>query len=893
MILHRIWEWVVRLRFFVGRSPRSDRANLEEELRFHLERSIEEKLAHGMRLEEARRQTRIEFGGVEHAREETWRQRPGWLLDTVAQDVRYALRGFRRNPVFVVTVVVTLALGIGATTAVFSVVDRILLRSLPYAQDSRLVSIGLVQSLEKQEFTLGGFFFEWRDNQKPFSSLTYERGVHDCNVTDSNPQHLQCAEVAQSFLPALGVAMTLGRNFLPEEDLPNGPRVALISDGLWLSRFHRDPGILNRIVSIDEHPTRIAGVLPADFEMPRLQTADILLPAQMDEGAQHTVNSGIGYPMWAFARLKPGVSPSQARSEMEPLYRHTQQWIPAEIRKDFHLQIRSIRDRQMQDAYQSAWLLLGGVVAVLLIACANVASLFSARGGARQRELAVRAALGASRGRLMRQTMTEASLLAAAAAIVGCLLAELLLRTFLAIAPAGIPFLAKARLDLRVIAFALLVSLLCAVCFGMLAAQEKPRTEALASKSAQSVARARLRRLLVAGQIAVSMVLLASAGLLLRSFWNLERQNLGIETRHVLTVHVPLNWEHYSGSGRMEFYLHAEAALRSLPGVSAVGMSNSLPPDGDSWHGGMRYADLLAMGKPPHTAGIGGTVVTRVVTPGYFRVLGIPVLEGTGFTEQQRTTPGEFLVLSKLLASRLFPGEDPLGKRIQFGEFRPYFVANPTVYTVAGVVADVKNAGLTGQPEPELYSLRTSRDPDSWDNHHYFLIESSLPEAVIAPWIRTRIAQLDPTAPIDIESLAEQVNRLGDRPRFETSLIGFFALCGLLMAIIGLYGVIAYVASQRTQEIGIRMALGANRGDILRLIASEGLRMIVFGGAAGLLVALAVSRLIQSLLFEVTPHDPATLGAVAALLAVVALAATLIPARNAMRVDPVQALRAE
>ncbi len=402
------------------------------------------------------------------------KQRPGWWLGTVAQDLRYALRGFGRNPIFTITVIATLALGIGATTAVFSVVDRILFRSLPYAHDDRLVSVGLVQPLEKNEFTLGGFFFDWQDNQKPFAEMTYEAGTDECNLTESDPVHLHCAQVAQNFLPTLGVAPAVGRNFAPEEDRPNAARTALISDGLWLRRYNRDPGVVNKTVMIDDHAVRIVGVLPGDFEMPRLQQADVLFPAEVDRAAQNKANSGIGQPLWAYARLKPGLSVSEARAEMEPLFLHTQQWIPAEIRNGFQLQVRSIRDRQMQEAYSAAWVLLGAVFAVLLIACANVAGLFSARGAARERELAVRSALGASRGRLIRQTLTEAFALAAAGAAAGCVVAEILLRVFVAIAPTGVPFLADARLDLRIALFAVLVTILCAA-FSALCLRSKSR----------------------------------------------------------------------------------------------------------------------------------------------------------------------------------------------------------------------------------------------------------------------------------------------------------------------------------------------------------------------------------------------------------------------------------
>jgi predicted permease len=883
------------LRFFIRQSlmKRARQRELDEELQFHVERAAEANIAAGMTPQEARRRALVDFGGVERTRDECYRQRPGWWLGTVAQDVRYALRGFRRNPGFTVTVIAMLALGIGSTTAVFSVVDRILFRGLPYAHDDRLVSLGLVQSLEKQEFMLGGFFYEWRDNQKPFEAVTFERGVGDCNLNDANPVHLKCALVAQNFLPTLGISPVLGRNFLPEEDLPNGPKVALISDGLWLSRFNRDPGVLSKTVDLDGQQHRIVGVLPRNFEMPRLQAADIVLPAQMDVAAQHTVNSGIGYPMWAFARLKPGVSLAEAKAEMEPLFKHTQLWIPAEIRREFRLQIRSIRDRQMQEAYAAAWILLGAVLAVLLIACANIASLFSARGAVRERELAVRSALGASRGRLIRQTLTEAFLLTAAGAASGCMLAAILLRIFMAIAPSGIPFLAKAQLDARILLFTIATSLVCAILVGILPALQRPRSIALAAHSTNSGAHARLRRVLVAAQIAISVVLLSGASLLVKSFWNLQQQSLGMQTRHVLTVHIPVTWQRYPKiEAYMDFHLRAEAALRRMPGVTAVGISDSLPPDANSWHSGERYADLFVAGRPRTPAGTGGTVVVRAVTPGYFHVLQIPVLQGRGFAEEERDSSARGMILSKLLAERLFPQGNAIGQHIQLPAYMPYFALNGPVYTVVGVAGNVKNAGLAGQDEPEYYTLRRNRAED-WNGHTAMILETALPVSVVAPWIRSQIAQLDPTAPAEIDTLQQDVSKLADRPRFETALLGFFALCGLLMAVIGLYGVIAFVAAQRTQEIGVRMALGATRLDILRLIAGDGLRLIALGGIVGLGAALAAAQLLKSLLFGVAPHDPAVFAAVALLLGLVALAATLLPARAAMRVEPVVALRYE
>jgi predicted permease len=378
-----------------------------------------------------------------------------------------------------------------------------------------------------------------------------------------------------------------------------------------------------------------------------------------------------------------------------------------------------------------------------------------------------------------------------------------------------------------------------------------------------------------------------------KSFWNLEQQNLGMQTRNVLTAHVSLSGARYTtAQAYMDFYLRAEAALRRLPGITAVGMSDSLPPDANSWHGGTRYADIFVAGKPSTPAGTGGTVVIRAVTPEYFRALQIPVVEGRGFSEEERRLSDHPIILSRMLAARLFTDENPIGKHIQQARYDPYFTLSGPVYTVVGVAADVKNGGLAGQDDPEYYTLRRDNGED-WSDHAVILLETPLPVSVVAPWVRTQIAQVDSTAPAEIDTLAQTVNKLADRPRFETALLGFFALCGLLMAVIGLYGVIAYVAAQRTQEIGVRMALGATRLDILRLIAGEGLRLIVLGGTVGLGAALAAAQLLKSLLFGVGPRDPAAFAAVALLLALVALAATLIPARAAMRIEPVQALRYE
>jgi putative ABC transport system permease protein len=888
-------ELLSRLRFFF---QRRSSAELDEELQFHLEQATQANIVTGMTPEEAHRRAQIEFGGMESAREQAYAQRPGWWMETVLQDTRYALRGFRRSPIFTITVIATLALGIGATTAVFSVVDPILFRSLPYAHANRLVSLGLAQSLEPQEFTLGSFFFDWQRNQKPFEALTSEGAVsHECDLTERNPEQLHCMPVLRNFLPTLGVSPVLGRNFSADEMRPNGPDVAMISYGLWKSRFNRSPNVLNQLIDIDGSQVRVIGVLPESFELPDLQPADVILPLALDEAAQHTVNDSIGEPMRTFARLKPGVSIARARVEFEPLFSNIQRVIPAQLRagfrKDFHLRIRSLRDRQMQDASLIAWVLLGSVLAVLLIVCANVASLLMARGAARRRELAVRAALGASRFGLARQALVEAFLLSMAATVAGCILAEVLLRIFIAIAPAGIPFLTKAHLDLRIILFTVIVSVACGGLFGLAPALQKASPQLQNDRTFVSGSAAKIRQWLVVGQIAASVVLLTGGILFVRSFWNLQHQRLGMQTQNTLTATVTLEHQNYDTAERqMMFFLQLENLLQYGLGVNSVAASDSVPPD----PGRQIFFSSIGTATRPATPGrTGGLVSSRMVSPEYFRTLGIPLIEGRGFHQDEVSSSDHFVVLSKQLAARLFPGRNAMGERVQFDTNDLGGHAIPW-YTVVGIAADVKNQGLAGEEEPEYYLLRRDRAEDwgdNWRRTEVFILRTTLPPEVMSRWIRTQISKLDPVVLVNIETLNQRVSQMAAQPRFETALLGFFAATGLLIAVLGLYGIVSFIAIQRTQEIGVRMALGASRFNILRLILWQGGRLIAIGGLVGLGTALALARVLKGMLFSIGPYDPLSFLSVALLLGAVALAATLIPARSAMNVDPMVALRHE
>ena len=809
-------------------------------------------------------------------------------VDLLLQDVRYALRGFRRYPLFATTALATLALGVGATTAVFSVVDRILFRPLPYADAARIVSLGFIHSLERQEFLMGRFYAEWQNNLTPFSAFAAQSTmVHNCDLVENNPAQLSCISFQAAFLPLLGISPVLGRNFLAEEDLPNGPRVVMISYGLWHSHYNGDPHILQRMINVNGNPARVVGVLPKDFQFPTLDAADIISPLAFNPANQRTINGGFGYPMRLFARLKPGVSVAQAYAEVQPLFNDDLKWFPASAKNEIRLSIRTLHDRETQEARPVAWVLFAFALSVLLIACANVAGLMIARGARRQRELAVRLAIGASPGRLIRQALTEALLLSFAGVLAGLAVAQVLIKVFVRLAPAGIPFISKVRLDLRIAVFAALLSCLCGVIVGLAAALQKPGFVALNAKLSMSRSHTILRRSLVTAQIAVSIILLSGATLLLRSFVKIEGQNLGMQAGRILTMKVALpGWRYNTNQKVEDFYLRLESAVRGLPGTRSVGMADSIPPGG--WQSSFRYSDLVIQGRPRTAPGTGGSVVGRSVTPDYFRALHIPIVRGRGFTDQDRTGNEHGVILSRLLAARLFPGEDPIGKRLASEK-----ASSGPVSIVVGVADNVKNNGLLERSDPEIYTLRRNVADDWNGNRLTVLIDSVMPAAITGPTVRSEVASIDPTIPVEIKPLTETINQLADGPRFETALLGFFALTGLGLAVVGLYGIIAFLTTERTHEIGVRMALGATRVDILHLISTDGLRMVVVGLALGLAAALAVSQLLKSLLFEVSGYDPLTYIMVSLLLSMVALAAILLPARAGMRVEPAVALRVE
>jgi len=871
-------------RLFSVFASKSTEQSLDAELHAHLELLEKENIRRGMTPEEARHAARREFGGLEQVKEAYRDQRGLPFFDALLHDLRFALRMLGKKPAFALVAILTLAVGIGATSAVFSVVDRILFRSLPYPQDDRLVSFGLMAPFDSREFMLGPDFVDWRARQAPFESITaVEPGSIDCDLTEQNPVRLQCGQADIAFLPTFRIHPLLGRNFTREEDRPNAPRVALLSYELWHSRFASNPQIIGKTLSIDGKPAEIIGVLPPDFEMPTLARVDLLLPLSLDESTGRGPEARQRI-IRTFARLKPDISQAQATAMLQPLYQDSINFVPPQFRKEVSLRLRSLRDRQVGDSRIASWILLGAVISVLLVACTNVANLVLARATGRQRELAVRAALGASRARLIRQALTENLLLGVLGGLVGCGIAYLLLALFVSIAPDGIPRLQQAALDFRVLIFTFGISLASGILFGLAPAMRNPGPDLLAGKESRATQRNFLRQALITAQIAVSLVLLAGAGLLLRSLFNLQSVSLGMDTQSVVDAKIDLaEYRYPQQPQQLQFFRQLESRLAKLPGISALGLSDTLPPSG-----GMQATFLSALeipGQPRIADGTGGMIGYRYVSPEYFPALGIRIVSGRAFEPADLSSADNPVILSEALAKRLSPTSDLVGKSI-------FFHNRNTSRTVIGIAADVKNGGLAVAADPEFY-LPWKPEPEGFFRTAHLILRTPQNPQALERWVRSEVAAIDPTVPVTVETMRQRIGKLADRPRFNAILLSLFAAMGVLLAAIGMYGVVGFLVAQQTREIGVRMALGATPRTILKLILSSVARWTITGSALGLLGAWLCTRLLESLLFQVRTHDPYLLALALGILLAVASFAAWLPARRAMRVDPMVALRYE
>ena len=854
----------------------------QEEIESHLAMRADWHRQRGAAPNAARTRAARDFGSPLRALEAVRAVHRAPWLDALAQDARHGLRVIRRSPAFSLAAVATLAVGIGASTAVFSVVDLLLFRSLPYPRAERLVSVGFSGPIDTNEFNVGNAYLDWRDHQRVFAAMTSMYPAGECDLGASPALRVPCVQVESNFLATLGIVPAAGRDFHPLDDRPGAPKVALLSYTMWQSRFGGDPGAVGKTISLDDAPVRVIGFLPRSFEMPQLGEADVLFAEQLDEGVARAPRSTVF--LRTFARLKDGVGADTARQQMLPLFQDSvRRYVPPQLQREVGLVVRSLRDRQIHDVKLASWLLFGPVLALVALACANVANLMLARAASRRKELAMRAALGAGRGRLARQMFTESLLLSLAGGTAGCVFAWGLLRAVVAMAPQALPRLPQARIDARVLLFALAVSFAAAIATGLLPAWERLSSAALAGWHSAGDGRSWSRPVLVATQVAISLVLLTGASLLVRSLWKLESESLGFQPRRVVAAAFTLNRHRYNSAAKQDaFYAEVERHLASIPGVSRFALSDTIPPSG-----GMRgrpFSNMRIAGHPPLPEQ-GGMVAFRYVTPGYFRTLGIPILAGRDFDEKERSGTATPLILSESLAQRMFPAENPVGQQIDLdvsGHWQP----------VVGVASDVKNSGLTDAPQPEYYRLRTNRS-NELGLSGVALLETPLDAGALERWVRRQMADIDPALPVTIETIEAKVDRLSERPRFLAVLIALFAAFGLLLAAIGLYGVLSFLVAQRTREIGVRIALGATPGQIARMAVRQAAAWTLAGMAAGWAGSAALARLARGALFQVSPFDPLSLAAAALVLATATAIAAWRPARRAARVDPAVSLREE
>jgi putative ABC transport system permease protein len=881
--------WTSRLRSLwrnLAHKQASER-ELDEEVRAYAAILEDEHAARGLSPDEARRQALIEMGGMEQVKEEVRAVKMGALVETVAQDVRYGLRTLARTPGFTLAAVLALALGIGATTAIFSVVDAVLLRPLPYAEPDRLA----VVLHGGRDPVAPANYLDWRREASAFERMGAAEYWQTNLSGGDRPERVLGLHVTADILPLLGVSPLLGRVFAPDEEAAGRDQVVVLGYRIWQRRFGGDPSVVGRTVALDGVPHAVVGVMPRGFEFPPFWAtgAELWAPLPL---AKRADNRG-ARSLRVFARLREDKGLQQARAEMAMITARLEQAYPASNRD---VVVRGLDDTVVGDVRSALLVLLGAVGFVLLIACANVAHMLLARGAARRKEIALRVALGASRARVVRQLLTESVLLASAGGLVGLGLAAWMIRTIVALSRDSIPRLETAGLDPRVLAATLAVSFLTGIAFGLVPALQTSRLDLGTSLkegergSSSGAGRHRLRRLLMGSEMALALVLLVGAGLMIRTFVALRAVDPGFRPDHVLSAVVSVSGSRAGeGDRRVAFYAEALSRIRALPGVVSASAINHLPLAGDTWG-----EPFHVEGQPPRRPGERPTADYRIVLPGYFETMGRPLVRGRDFDLRDDLGAPEVVIVNAFMAERHWPGLDPIGKRITFSD--P--ARDPVWLTVVGVARNGARREWAEAAKEELFlpflQTKYREAPQSWYAYLTLVVRGTGEAAALVPALRAAVWDTDPDVSISaVQTMDEVVARATASPRFYLLLLGSFAAAALALAAVGIYGVMSYSVAQRRNEIGIRMALGARSGDVLRLVMREAVGVVAIGGSIGLVVALLLTRLMAALLYGVGATDPVTFALVATLLTLVALLATYVPARRAIRVDPLKALRAE
>jgi putative ABC transport system permease protein len=880
MILpHRLLDTLSRL--FGKRQDPDLEAEIEEHIRLLSERYVRQGLARGEAMRAARRQ----FGNITRVREERQMMRAIPVLDTLARDVRQGARSLRKSPAFVVAVVLTLGVGIGANTAIFSICNAILLKPLPYAAPNTLVMLWERMGEDGNLIQVApANFRDWREQLRSFATVAALNPNSSFILSGAGePVRLIGAAVSWDFFAMLGTRPVIGRTFVADEGRAGGNRVAMLSHATWIDRFAARPDIAGSTVTFNDASYLVVGVLPREFEV---------VGRPSDNGARSRFDVFVPYvpgdspsrgthPLRVFARLAAGTTIEQAQAELDVLGPQLERLYPGDNRGKGIMAV-PLHEYATSDARGQLWLLLGVVGFVLAIACANVANLMLSRTAARRRETSVRLAIGASRLRVAQQFLVETVLLGSAGGALGLGLAFATMRVAVPYLPADLPRTSSIDLDWRVLTFTAAAALTTSVLFGLTPVVQlrRMREHELLTHGLRIAGRqSRLRSALVVAQVAVTLLLLVGAGLMGRSLWRLLHVPLGFDGNQVLTARMTLPRTRYPDAGRVAaFQHHVLERLRSSPGVLAAGATAYLPLSGDD--NGWAFS---VEGRPPLPTGVFIAAKYRAVSDGFFAAIGMPILRGRGIALSDHQDATFIVVINEAMARRFWPDEDPLGQRLRFGQ---------RTRTIVGVVGDVRHEGLDGAPKPEMY-VPIAQAPNVEGAARIVVRTSGAPTAIAAT-MRAIVTAADSGVPLDMmRTMDELVAASAGQPRFRAVLLAALSGLALVIAMVGVYGVTSYAVVQRTRELGICLAVGAAPHDVLRLVLGRSLLLIGAGIVCGLLAAVALTRLISDLLYDITPLDLTTFAAVTLLLFAVAFVASYLPARRATRIDPVTALRCE
>lgn len=864
--------------------------DLDKELRFHFEQQVSDKVRSGISEPEARRRTRLEFGGLDQIKEDCRERRGTLWLESTMQDLRYAVRLLLRSPGFTITCVLILAIGIGATTAIFSLVNTVLLRPLPFPQPDRLMWIN------QQDHSVPGIvpealsypdYFDWRAQDHTLEDIASYHGATATLQVNGGVQRLDVEKVSSNFFRVLGISPALGRDFTWDEEKA-GNRAVMLSYSFWQSQFGADPAIVNKTIMLDGETYTVAGVMPRSFAFPLDNPAPVLWKSIADdaEGPSPSTEQRGFDSLSVIARLRPGVTAQQAQADLSIIAANLARLYPDNNKQYTSALVEPELTHMTGETRPALRILFGAVSLVLLLVCANIAGLLLARGSRRNAEFALRTAIGASRAAIIRQLLLESLLLSLSGGAAGVALAYGLIHAMLRLMPVEIPRIQNASIDAGVLVFVLIVSVVTGLLFGAFPAWRLSRTapaRALRESSRSTTggrSQNRLQNTLVVTQTAIGMVLLIGAGLLMRSFVRILDVNPGFDSRHVVTSRLALPFEPAKHNQHYIFYDQLMQRIASMPGVQSASAGWPLPMSSSS-----ATVTFNIQGRPV-AKGDEPSESLGLAMPGYFETMKIPLLAGRAFGPQDGLTGQPTIIVNQAFARKYFPNQNPIGQHIQVRAGDDLF--EHPVREVVGVVGDIKHKGLTTDFDPQYYLPYAQ----CLITNPYLVVRTNQDPAAMQAAIAAAVREMDNTVPVyQASTLDDYLYKSEAQPRFQTFLLSCFAVIALALAAIGLYGLLSYMVVQRTLEIGLRMALGAQRSDVLRMIVLRGLSLSVAGVALGIAVSIVLTRLIAGMLFQVHPTDPTTFAATAALLLAVSLAASTAPAFRAARLDPMKTLR--